>query len=1099
MKKILALLFSTRLMAVLFLVYAATMGIATFIENDYGTPTAKALVYNAWWFELIMLLFAINFFGNIFRYRLYKKEKWSVLLFHLSFFLILVGAGVTRYISYEGIMPIKEGETSNVFFSDKTYLKVTLDDNKDQRVLFDPVLLSSWGKNNYGFQTDFRGQEVSFELQEYIPNAATSFVESDNGDLYIHFVESSSGSRHDHYIKKGDIENIHGVLVGFAHKENALVNFEYENDELKMESMFEGTFLRMADQLRGKIEKDTLSEFKYLTLHNIAGMSFVVPKPPLTGAMQLATGNKDEFPENVMKLLVTSKNESKVIEVSGGQYTTNAPVQFQMAGLNFRVAYGAKEITLPFQIKLRDFQLDKYPGSESAMSYASEITVIDPSETFDFRVFMNNILDYKGYKFFQSSYNITPQYEETRLSVNHDYWGTMITYAGYFLLYAGLMLIMFVKNTRFSYLRHKLEKIKAKKALLSLAVISILSFQVGAQEHTADDGHDHSGHNHAQEHKANDEENVIRHNQAQETHGKNPEEDHTGHNHANADQEHSNHINEITAVQIDSILNANVVSVKHAEDFSALVIQDAGGRMKPVHTFASQLLRKVSKSDTYNGLDANQVFLSIVENPRLWFQVPVIYLERGNDKLRTVLGIQDVKQKYARLIDFIDDEGRYKIKGDVEVAQKNNIKSKYQKDVINVDKRVGLLYSAIGGGILRIFPIPEDENNSWVSQPELYNAPFRGIDSVFVKQILPVYIQTLHEAKIADDYEEADKILEGVKNFQKKYGAAVYPSDDKIKFEIAYNKYDVFKKLFKYYMYAGLLLFILVIIQIFKTSKVLEVLLKISVAIVILFFAMHTAGLAARWFVSGHAPWSNAYESMIYVGWATMLFGLLFGKDSTLTIAATAFLTSMILMIAHWNWMDPEIANLVPVLNSYWLMIHVAIIVASYGPFALAMILGLLALVLMIVTNKNNKKKLDNTINELTVINEMSITVGLVMLTIGNFLGGMWANESWGRYWGWDPKETWALISIMIYAFVLHCRLVPGLRGRFTYNILSVYAFASIMMTYFGVNFYLSGLHSYASGDKIVTPSFVYYSILIVAVLGILAYVKHLKYYKKGK
>jgi ABC-type transport system involved in cytochrome c biogenesis permease subunit len=135
----------------------------------------------------------------------------------------------------------------------------------------------------------------------------------------------------------------------------------------------------------------------------------------------------------------------------------------------------------------------------------------------------------------------------------------------------------------------------------------------------------------------------------------------------------------------------------------------------------------------------------------------------------------------------------------------------------------------------------------------------------------------------------------------------------------------------------------------------------------------------------------------------------------------------------------------------------------------------------------------------LTVINEMSVTVGLVMLTIGNFLGGMWANESWGRYWGWDPKETWALISIMVYAFVLHTRLVPGLRGRITYNILSVYAFGSIMMTYFGVNFYLSGLHSYASGDKIVTPSFVYYSIMIVAVLGVFAYMKHLKYYKKGK
>ena len=1062
MKKIIAHLFSTRLMAVLFLVFAAAMGVATFIENDYGTQTSKALVYNSWWFELIMLLFAINFFGNIFRYRLYKKEKWPVLLFHLSFFLILLGAGVTRYVSYEGIMPIKEGETSNVFFSDRTYLKITLDDNKDQRVVLDPMLLSAWGTNDYTFTTDFRKQEAEFELLDYIPNAFTSFKENDEGDLYLHFVESSSGSRHDHYIKKGELENVHGVLIGFAHKKNALVNFEFEDDEFKMESMFEGTFLRMADQLRGTIAKDTLETFKYLTLHNIAGMSFVVPKPPLNGEMALVSGNSDEHPEDAIKLKVTTKNETQEILVHGGQYSSNPPVQFTMGGLNFRVAYGANEIHLPFQIKLNDFQLEKYPGSESAMSYASEITVIDSEETFDFRVFMNNILNYKGYKFFQSSYNITPEYEETRLSVNHDYWGTTITYIGYFLLYAGLMLILFMKNTRFSYLRHQLRKLKSKKALSVIAIMMLSATTSFAQEHD----HEHEeGHNHQHEEKQ-------------------------------TTTQHANHGMEITSAQIDSLLTSNIVSKSHAEDFSKLVIQDAGGRMKPVHTFASQLLRKVSKSDEYKGLDANQVFVSIVENPRLWFQVPVIYLERGNDKIRELLGIATT-EKYARLIDFIDDEGRYKIKGIVEEAQKNNIKSKFQKDAINIDKRVGLLYSAIGGGILRIFPIPNDENNTWVSQPELYNAPFSGIDSVFVKQILPVYIQTLHESKLANDYTEATKILDGVKNFQKKFGAEVYPSDDKIKFEIAYNKYDVFKKLFKYYMYAGLLLFVFVIIQIFSPNKIVNLVLKFTIGLVILFFTMHTAGLIARWFVSGHAPWSNAYESMIYVGWATMLFGLLFGRKSILTIAATAFLTSMILMIAHWNWMDPEIANLVPVLNSYWLMIHVAIIVASYGPFALAMILGLIALMLMIATNKKNKKKLNRTIKELTYINEMSITVGLVMLTIGNFLGGMWANESWGRYWGWDPKETWALISIMIYAFVLHMRLVPGLRGRFTYNLLSVYAFASIMMTYFGVNFYLSGLHSYASGDKIVTPSFVYYSIITVAVIGIFAYRKYIKYYKK--
>ena len=174
-------------------------------------------------------------------------------------------------------------------------------------------------------------------------------------------------------------------------------------------------------------------------------------------------------------------------------------------------------------------------------------------------------------------------------------------------------------------------------------------------------------------------------------------------------------------------------------------------------------------------------------------------------------------------------------------------------------------------------------------------------------------------------------------------------------------------------------------------------------------------------------------------------------------------------------------------------MIHVAVIVGSYGPLTLAMVLGVVALILMICTNKDNKVKMELHIKEITYINEMALTIGLVMLTIGNFLGGQWANESWGRYWGWDPKETWALISIMIYAFVIHARFVPALRGKWIYNLMSVLAYYSIMMTYFGVNFYLTGLHSYASGDKVVTPTFVYYSIATVAVIAALAYWRNKK------
>lgn len=1039
MKKLFSIIYSTRLMAILFLIFALAMGVATFIENDHGTETAKALVYNAWWFEGIMLLFAINFFGNIFKYKLLRKEKLVVLAFHLAFFLIIIGAGITRYISFEGIMPIKEGQVTNKFLTEKNYISIVVNDGNEQKTpVHHPILLSAIGSNNYSYNTDFKGTDVEVKLTNYIPNAQEIFEENEAGDEYMLFVESGAGGRHNHYIKRGTSELVHGVLIGYDAPNKNTIDFKNVNGNIKIQSAVDGNFFRMADSFEGTIVKDSLQDFSLMAVHSVAGMQFVVPNASLKGSYKTISGDKDQNTLGQLTFDVTAGNETKTVKLVGGKFAIQPPTQFSVSNLNFRMSYGALQKELPFSIKLNDFQLDKYPGSNSPMSFASEVTVIDPNETFDFRIFMNNILNYKGYKFFQSSYNITDQYEETHLSVNHDFWGSTITYIGYFLLYAGLMLILFVKNTRFDFLKKSLEKVKTKKAILSsfaLVLFTTLSF---AQEH----------------------------------------------NHA------------LTAKQIDSALVTNKIELAHAEKFSKVVIQDAGGRMKPIHTYASELLRKVSKHDTYKEMNATQVFLSIQQNPRLWFQIPIIYIEKDNTKLRDIIGIPH-DQKYATLANFFDSKGMYKISEIQQDAQKTNIKSKFEKDVINVDRRVNLLYSAITGDVLRIFPIPNDNNNTWVSHNNINSANFKGQDSVFVRQILPVYLQTLSDSNASKDYSKSDDILGGIINFQKKYGSEVYPSDNKIDLEIAYNKYDIFKTIYSYYMYIGTLMFFFVIFQIFKNNKTVDFLIKASIAIIIGLFLLHTGGLIARWIVSGNAPWSNAYESMIYVAWATMLFGLLFGRKSSMTIAATAFLTSFILMVAHWNWMDPEIANLQPVLNSYWLMIHVSIIVASYGPFALGMILGLVALILMILTNSKNKKKVGLMIKEITIINEMSLTVGLIMLVIGNFLGGQWANESWGRYWGWDPKETWALISIMIYAFVLHLRLVPGLRSRFTFNLFSVAAFASILMTYFGVNFYLSGLHSYASGDKAITPTFVYYSVAIVAVLAIFAYIQYKKHYKK--
>ncbi|MDG1870687.1 MAG: cytochrome c biogenesis protein CcsA, partial [Flavobacterium sp.] len=438
----------------------------------------------------------------------------------------------------------------------------------------------------------------------------------------------------------------------------------------------------------------------------------------------------------------------------------------------------------------------------------------------------------------------------------------------------------------------------------------------------------------------------------------------------------------------------------------------------------------------------------------------------------------------------------YKLSPYLDAAYKAANPNQFEKDFIETDKKVNLMESALSGRILKIFPIPNDPNNKWVSALELGEAGLKGMDSTYTKSVLPLYFGSLNQASQTGDYKNADDLVESLNGFQKKFGAKVRPSEDKIDLEIMYNKYDILPKLFFCYALGGIFMLIFTLFSIFFDKKYLRVTVNGFHILIGVFFGLHTLALIARWFISGHAPWSNAYEAIIYVAWATMFFGLAFDRKSKLTVASAAFVTSMIFMAAYANWLDPEIANLQPVLNSYWLMIHVAVIVASYGPFALGMILGFVSLLLIFFTNEKNKAKMDLNIQEITYINEMALTIGLIMLTIGNFLGGQWANESWGRYWGWDPKETWALISIMVYAFVIHARFVPALRGKWVFNLMSMFAFISILFTYYGVNFHLVGLHSYASGEA-HSLSWIWYSLGSITLIGALAYPKYRKYYKK--
>lgn len=1059
-KKIANILFSTRLTAVLFIVYATAMAVGTFLDvgqSTSPTPYSRNLIYNAWWFEAIMVVFMINFVGNIFRYRLLRKEKWATLVLHLSFIFILLGAFITRYHGFEGMMAIREGATENTFLSQKTYLTTYIDgdykiNGEFQRLVRnDDVDFSPRLENNYSFSTTYGNTPVVVELIDFISGAEEDIVPDETGEYYLKLVEAGSGAPHNHFLKVGEVSSIHNVLYALNKPTPGAINLTFSDEGLTIQSPFEGEYMTMATGAQGQLVKDSIQPLVLRSRYIIGNQAIVFPKPVIKGVFDVVKKSKLlKGDEDGIALKVTTNGETKTVKLLGGQGISNPFKQITVGGLDFAFKYGSKTLELPFDIKLNDFIAERYPGTEkSYSSYESKVTVFDNKEgDFDFHIYMNNILNHRGYRFFQSSFD--PDEKGTILSVNHDYWGTWFTYFGYYLLYFGLMAILLSKGARMEALRQQLDKIKRKKAKLSIIVFSFFSFGVNAQlSHTSDH-------------------QMLR----------------------------------PTKQQLDSILSANITPVEESNRFGELVIQDSDGRMKPVNTYASELLRKLSKKDTYNDYEANQVFLSMQESPQLWYNVPIIYLKpKKADTIRSVIGLQK-EQKYAALIDFLDKNLNYKLGPYLEEAYNAQVPTAIQKEFKETDQRVSLLFNSLEGDALRLFPIPDDENNKWVSPKEFVQQGRVIKDSLysnFIKTGFLAYLATLQNDKLQNtDFTQSQKLVEAIKKTQQRYGGKTMLSEKKIKTEITYNKYDIFKKLFSWYMYASSLMFVLLIVQILRDkSKVLKLSVNIFKILLYVCFGLHTAGLIVRWYISGHAPWSDAYESMIYVAWATMAFGVMLGQKSNLTFASTAFVTAMILMIAHWNWMDPSIGNLQPVLNSYWLMIHVAVIVGSYGPMALGMILGLINLLLIILTTSKNKDKMSLNIKELTVINEMALTVGLVMLTIGNFLGGMWANESWGRYWGWDPKETWALISIMIYAFVIHMRLVPGLRSRLAFNIASILAFGSIMMTYFGVNFYLAGLHSYAKDDQEISVTYILISLLILTIISVFAYIKHRKFYSK--
>ena len=907
--KLLNFLFSFKATLLLLAILAIGAGVATFIENDFGTSSARVLVYNNTWYEIVLVLTTINLCGII-----YKLKMWNNLprfLFHFSFVVILLGAIITRYVGYEGIMQIPQGTTTNQMISLEPYLQVTV--KEGEKV----VAYKEW-------QNEF-----------------TSLLPE---------------------------------LNNFSYK------VDFDNNNL------------IIDYKRFQFEKKEQAKMGLLTVDvTLNGKKETIRLPGLSGQL------------GVPRDLVFDK------------YTVT-------------LEYGSKFIDLPFAIRLNEFQLERYPGSMAPSSYASEVTVIKDDKTYDYRIFMNRTLNEGNFLFFQSSY--FPDESGTVLSVNNDP-GKWPTYLGYFLLTLGLFLNFFDKKSRF----RKLTKFVANKNLamfvLTLALLSTQNL------------------------KAN-ESNTL---PAQE-------------------------VDDIT-IRVDYLNKLKNESKVTADKFGHLVVQSSGGRMKPLATLNREIVQKLSGKSSFMGMDANQIVLGMITRPDIWKDVKIIKI--NTPKLKKFLGVAE-SEKYISFSEAFGEKNEYLLTKESEKAllTKPIERGTYEKDIIKVDEKLNIIYSVFNGSLLNIFPKVYDEqsaddNFKWYSPLEAMQE-FSGQNQAAIGSV----VRGLFNSTMDFDWNSANNYIDMIALYQDKVGTDIKPTASKVNAEIVFNKLDIFFNLTLAYVILGFVMVVLAFVVIFKPEFKPAKTTKIILAILSILFAIQTFGMGYRWYLSGHAPWSDIYETLIYISWSAIFAGVIFFRNSLLALGAATIIAGIFMFTAHLTDVDPQITSLVPVLKSYWLTIHVSILTASYGFFGLSAILGFLTLIMFIF--RKNRPHLDDVVRHVSAINEISLIIGLAFITIGNFLGGVWANESWGRYWGWDPKETWAYVSIVVYALVIHLRFVKSLNTPYVLATASLLAFSSIMMTYLGVNFYLSGMHSYATGDPVPIPMWAYLTVATAFAAIILAY-----------
>lgn len=500
--------------------------------------------------------------------------------------------------------------------------------------------------------------------------------------------------------------------------------------------------------------------------------------------------------------------------------------------------------------------------------------------------------------------------------------------------------------------------------------------------------------------------------------------------------------------------------------FERLVVENPTGRMQSVGSYADDLMRKIAKSNHIGNQGASEILLGILTDPYTW-------------SMRSL--IADTAGVSVAFISLIATDGSYKLGTRVETIERKapTDRNKAEKELLKFNERVNILDNLLTGKMFDIFP--RENSPYWYSPGEKQEiaADFASMpkDSLLVGKIWGWFADQYRTG----NYDKAAEILDMIATYQQAKSPAAAKLESKIEAELLLTRTTPFRWGGYLLMTLGLLLVAVSITRMISSRKLrIEGISLTSLTIAV--WLMVTTGIILRWYISGRAPMSSAYETMVFVGWATTLVGFLFARRSLITFALSTFLSGVLLFVSNLSWMDPQITPLVPVLNSPWLIAHVAVITSSYSFFGVCFLLGLTTLTMIALS----PKKLSHRISELTAINTIAANIGLMLLVAGTFLGAVWANESWGRYWGWDPKETWALITIIAYSILTHIHLTPSKNPPYRFALLSVISLGSVLMTFFGVNYFLSGMHSYGSDSTPPTLWIIAIIYLIIISLALL-------------